>query len=173
TVVDDQQVLADTRHVILMDMYVRWTSIGLNQLGSSAIKLQTDSQDPTYRRPIHYYLLSFPIDLVHGIVDRTNAKILSTTGRQTRLTVQYFFKLLGILYLMALYELPNRRSYWLPQHSKAFPSPNFGRFMEISFFEHFLQHISWSAANNNDRWASVRDMFNGFNTRKGSNNCPF
>ena len=77
TPLDPDAVLVDSRQLLPMSMYVRWSAIGLDQLGSAAIKLQTDSQDPLTRRPIHYFMLSFPLALVHGIVDRTNNKIVS------------------------------------------------------------------------------------------------
>ena len=73
---------------------------------------------------------------------------------------------------MGLRELPNRRDYWNTTASKGFPPLNFGRFMEISFFEHFLQHMSWSAPNFSDRWSSVRDFFSGFNVRRVATVVP-
>ena len=167
-----EQILVEQRAVIHMDMHVRWSSIGLQQFGSSATRFQADSQDPARRRPIHYFLLSFPVDLVHGIVERTNTQIREAVGRQSQLTTQFFFKLIGIIYLMTLCEQPNRRSFWQPAQGKALPSPNFGRFMEISFFEHFIQHLSWSASNPADRWAAVRDLFVGFNARRVATIVP-
>lgn len=149
-----------------------WSQIDLERFGSSAIPLISSSQDPSKRTPFHYFLLSFPVALVHPILARTNNSISSSQRRQTQFTAKSFFKILGILYLMTLSDQPNRRAYWAADDNIPLPSPNFGRFMDISHFEHFMQHISWSELNRNDRWASIRDFINGFNARRVSTIFP-
>lgn len=172
TPLPDGENLLDPRPSHPLPMRLVWSAINLLQFGSAATAIEAAAQDLDSRTPFHYFLLSFPVDIVHGIVDRTNAAINTSEGRQTQLTVQLFFKYIGIIYLMGLIDLDHRRKYWEKTPSKAFPPFNFGRFMEITYWEHFHKHISWSAPNANDRWASVRDVFTGFNARRVATVTP-
>ena len=71
-------------------MTLRWNLLGLEQFGGSASDIQTAASDPTSRTPLHYFLLAFPVQVVHGIVERTNTKIRAGTGRQTQMTARFF-----------------------------------------------------------------------------------
>lgn len=166
TVVGPDVILADPRPIVRIDTQLRWSLIGLEQFGSAASDIQIASQYITRRTPIHYFMLSYPVDSVHSIVTRTNNSILNEHSRQTRFTVQSFFKVLGILYGMTMHHLPNRREYFQDNQSKMTPHFNYGRFMDCSHFEHFIQHLSWSEVRAEDKWSSVRDFITAFNHRR-------
>ena len=163
--IDSSLPLIDVRPAMSYPMSLQWGLINLSQFGSSAVDYQSDSQDPTRRQPIHFYFLSFPLDLVHNIVRRTNEAIEQTSSR-LRLTVQTFFKMIGLMYLMSLQPKPSRRLYWQSEEWDRCSGNNFSQFMAISHYELFLQHLSWSEPNANDKWAAIRDWLEEFNKRR-------
>ncbi len=95
----------------LSRMVLHWSAINLQQFGRAATTLHEDAQHRDRRRPVHYFLLAFPVALVHPIVQRTNAAIAAAADRDTQLTTQRFFALVGLLYLMTLTPRSSRREY--------------------------------------------------------------
>lgn len=164
--VADNEAINEIRCQTMSDTVAHWSALSISQFGSSAIPYEAEAMDERRRKPIHYFLLSFPVDLVHGIVRRTNEQIEEKSTLPLLINTQKYLTLLGILYLMSLFPLPNRRQYWSEVTTSVIPPMRFGRFMPISHFEHFLQHISWSEPNPNDKWSAVRDWFTEFNRRR-------
>ena len=164
--------ITDTRTQIPTTMNLLWQNINLTQFGSSAVQLQQQSQDFGSRKPIHYFMLSFPINLVHSTINRTNNDIEQSSHPSWKMDTGIFFKFIGLLYGMTLSPVQNQRNYWREKSNSFLPAPNFGRFMTLAHFEHFKQHISWSQSNPQDNWSKVRDWFTEYNKRRISTVIP-
>lgn len=132
TPVAENTLLSDLRNRATRKPYFKWNCIGLDQFGSAAIDLQAFALNVGSRSPLHYFMLSFPVNVVHGIISRTNARIANIGGRRRPdLTTQLFFKFIGLCYMMTLCEQPNRRDYWIPNSSSDFFSNSAPRFWPI------------------------------------------
>lgn len=156
-------------------MQLLWTGINLVQFGTPGRRIEEAASSFDARTPFHYFLLSFPVELVHGIVQRTNAAIIDTVQNHDRiplLTAQAFFKLIGLLYILSLRPLSSLRRDWNGSDSPLFPSCNLGRFMKVTHFEQYLKLMSWSQRNDTDAWWAIRDWFVAFNKRRVSTVQP-
>ena len=169
--IESSSSLIDVRPSMSYPMTLQWGLINLSQFGSCSVDYQTDSQDPTRRKFIHFFLLAFPVDLIHHITRRTNQSLESSNSR-LHLTPQLFLKMIGLMYLMCLHPKPNRRLYWQNESWDRCTESNFSQFMPVSHYELFLQHLSWSEPDPNDKWSAVRDWFEEFNKRRKQTVVP-
>jgi hypothetical protein len=164
-----EEILPDSRRGIpgkVMDL--RWHLLNASVIEGSLSFLE---EKTSYREPLHYFFLSFPIAIIHPIVARTNQDLLkkkeaNKVQHRISMNCEKLLKIFGILYLMSLYPLSNRRMYFQKQENPLLPSFDFGKFMPEYEFETLLSTISWSNQHCNDDWRAIRDLVTAFNKRR-------
>ena len=107
--VGNNEVINDVRPPY---MIIKWSHLKLDIFGSSSLSLAGSTSDFNLRDPMHYFLLAFPIDTIHGIVSRTNEKIRSNARNNANLSINSFFIFIGLIYMMTRSTQNSRRDYW-------------------------------------------------------------
>lgn len=156
-----------------------WNNIHISQfLGESKEYTETPAMRLETRSPLHYFLLAFPVNIVWNIVHRTNElKPWEKSGYNwIRFSVRKFFKIIGLMILMTLLELEDRRQYFQSPPKDFDPNKShFGstypqwsnRFgIGETEFSFLLHNICWSKLEGDDPWRKVRDFINAFNERR-------
>ena len=124
--------------------------------------------DELQRTPIDYWKLSFPLQLLPDIVTWTTASLPAGCAKATEEEILAVF---GILYFLTRTS-EGRRDLWSTEDG-LFPAPQFGERCSLprprNRFEVLLRCLSFcppSEAKDNDKWAPVRRLIDGFNERR-------
>ena len=139
----------------------------------SAKLLWEDDMFMTERKPIHYYRMSFPTQLLPDIIT-WSAKAMPS--KKKIMDEVEFWNLLGIIY--ALTCTTNRRRDLWSTVDGIFPAPKFGSRFGISHgrFEKLLKYLRFCPpeefSDANDKWAPVRRLIDAFNKRRAAKFFP-
>jgi hypothetical protein len=165
TPVGNNVVFEDIRSPIQINTRLNWSANGLAMFGAAGIRWNNEMMNLSSRNPIHYFLLSFPVSVLPGIVARTN-QTLADLNRHVMIDENWLFKYISMLYIMAMYPGQEQRFYWRVTAKGTTPAFNFGRYMPISLWEKVSGQISWSQSSSSDLWSPIRGLVDAFNQRR-------
>jgi hypothetical protein len=122
---------------------------------------------------LHYFLVFFPMATIPKIVSSTNANL---TAKEAKLDHLQFLVLIGLFLAMSLQKRhASYRDFWAdhkqgPDH--ICDGPNFGKYMPLRRFEHFMSCLQLVSYNDDDlrknRWCPIDDFIREFNLRTKS-----
>ena len=117
--------------------------------------------DELQRKPIDYWKLSFPLQLLPDVVNWTTASLPAGCAKATKEDILAVF---GILYSLTRTS-EGRRDLWSTE------APRFGERYSLprNRYEVLLRCLSFcppGEAKGNDKWAPVRRLVDGFNERR-------
>jgi Transposase IS4 len=146
-----------------------WSKIDIDQFGGSAKILHHKCMDMarTEFDPISCFLLAFPVQLVRNIVSRTN-KNLENAGKNLRLSVQTFFKVIGMTYMICIENSKPLESHFKKEEWKL----HLESYMKFFHYKIFVKHMGWSEIDPTDKWSAFFGFLNGVNERKFNTITP-
>ena len=101
---------------------------------------------PEQRRAIDFLLRFLPVIYIREvIISVTNVYSLARDSTFKPLSFEELMIVLGIIYAMEVYHLPERRMYWRTEKRGVFPALNFGQYISLNRFEEILRNLQFSA----------------------------
>lgn len=98
---------------------------------------------------IDYFLMFLPTRYIKEVVlPATNKLAKQQDSDYVDFSYDEFINIIGLIYMMEVIQLPERRLYWSEDSDGLFPAFNFGRIMPLHRFEEFLNF--WQLSEEDD-----------------------
>ena len=106
------------------------------------------------------FLTFLPVEFVKDVMLPATNKVAKEHGHAP-FSYDEVIHVLGILYMMEVVKLPERRMYWMTEPDGFFPAMNFGKVMSLHRFEGFLNIWQFSPSPDSDQ--QVLDLISAVN----------
>ena len=110
---------------------------------------------------LEYFLAFMPVKYIKNEMLPATNKFVKDHGHDTVFTYEEFLHVLGIIYMMEVTKLPERRMYWHTEPDGFFPALNFGKVMPVNRFELFVN--VWQLSQSPDMDQQVLDFIDAVN----------
>ena len=110
---------------------------------------------------LEYFFVFLPVDYIKEVMLPATNQFAKENGHDREYKYEDLVHILGILYMMEVIRLPERRMYWHTEPEGMFPAFNFGRVMSIHKFEEFLN--VWQLSEAEDMDQQVLDFIEAVN----------
>lgn len=132
------------------------------------LKSKLNVGDVAAMNELDFWLTMFPGENIDFFLEATNSDLMREVTKTCSKTD--FFKVIGLIYAMSTFVLPNRRDYWsTKENNSLFPPPAFGvRFgMGYHRFERILQAFCFVPEDtaDTDKWKRIRPFVNMLQTK--------
>ena len=116
------------------------------------------------RTSLDFFIQFIPCDYIKDtLIPATNAYAQNQTCDWQDITFEEFIHVLGILYSMEVYRLPERRMYWSVEDVVLYKALNYGRFIGLTRIEKILHFLQFS--HNEDKDEQILELICAVNAQ--------